>query len=392
MTLTGPGGVGKTRLAVAVGERVSERFDAGTLFAALEGVTEPELVLAAIGRAMGADLAGIDAPVEALVEQLGDGRWLLILDNLEQVLAVARDLDQLLARCPGLAILATSLTALRLRAEREYPVPPLPPPPDPEGVPLEEVSSWPGVALFLDRARAVRPDLRLDEADAAAVVQICRRLEGLPLAIELAAARTRLLDPEALLRRLEGSLDALGSGTVDMPARQQTLRATVDWSIGMLDDAERSLLETVAVFVDGWTVEAAADVAGLDEDRAFDLTEALARHSLLRLDEAEGGLRPRMLETVRAFVAERLRARPDAAEVGGRHAEHYRALAEQADRPLRGLGQGAWLGRLQAEAGNLRRRRAVVPGPRHRAPAPPVPRPLALLVPRGPHGREPRLG
>ena len=353
VTLTGPGGVGKTRLAVAVGERVSERFDAGTLFVALEEVSEPELVLAAIGRAMGADLAGLDAPVEALVEQLGDGRWLLILDNLEQVLAVARDLDQLLARCPGLAILVTSLTALRLRAEREYPVPPLPPPPDPAGVPLEEVASWPGVALFLDRARAVRPDLRLDEAGAAAVVQICRRLEGLPLAIELAAARTRLLDPEALLRRLEGSLDALGSGTVDMPARQQTLRATVDWSIGMLDDAERSLLETVAVFAGGWTVEAAADVAGLDEDPALELTEALARHSLLRLDEAEGGLRPRMLETIRIFVAERLRARPDADEVGRRQAEHYRALAEEADRPLRGPGQGVWFGRLQAEAGNL---------------------------------------
>jgi predicted ATPase len=353
VTLTGPGGVGKTRLAVAVGERVRERFDAGTLFVGLEGVTQPDLVLAAIGRAMGADLTGIDAPVEALVEQLGDGRWLLILDNLEQVLEVARDLDQLLVRCPGLAILATSLTALRLRAEREYPVTPLSPPADPAGATVEELGSSPGVALFLDRARAVRPDFTLTEGNAAAVVEICRRLEGLPLAIELAAARTRLLDPQALLRRLERSLDALGSGTVDMPARQQTLRATVDWSIGMLNDAERSLLETVAVFVDGWTVEAAADVAGLDEDRALDLTEALARHSLIRLDEGEGGLRPRMLQTIRAFVAERLGARPDAVEIGRRHAEHYRALAEQADRPLRGLGQGAWFRRLQAEAGNL---------------------------------------
>ncbi len=353
LTLTGPSGVGKTRLAVAVGDRLSERFDSGTLFVALEGVTEPELVPMAIGRALGAELGGMDSPQEALVEQLGDGRWLLILDNLEQVLDVARDLDELLSRCPGLAIMATSLTPLRLRAEREYPVRPLPLPSDPAGVPVNELAASPGVALFLDRARAVRPDLTLTEGNAAAVVEICRRLEGLPLAIELAAARTRLLDPDALLQRLARSLDALGSGTVDMPARQQTLRATVDWSIGLLDVAERSLLETAAVFVNGWTVEAAADVAGLDEDRALDMTEDLARHSLLRLDDTERGPRPRMLETVREFVAERLRARPDLAEIERRHADHYRALAEQADRPLRGLGQGAWFERLQAEAGNL---------------------------------------
>ncbi len=353
VTLTGPSGVGKTRLAVAVGDRLSERFDSGTLFVPLEGVTEPELVPMAIGRALGAELGGMDSPQEALVEQLGDGRWLLILDNLEQVLDVARDLDELLSRCPGLAIVATSLTPLRLRAEREYPVPPLPLPSDPAGVPVDELAASPGVALFLDRARAVRPDLTLTEGNSAAVVEICRRLEGLPLAIELAAARTRLLDPDALLQRLARSLDALGSGTVDMPARQQTLRATVEWSVGLLDVAERSLLETVAVFVNGWTVEAAADVAGLDEDRALDMTEELARHSLLRLDDTERGPRPRMLETVREFVAERLRARPDLAEIERRHADHYRALAEQADRPLRGLGQGAWFERLQAEAGNL---------------------------------------
>ncbi len=353
LTLTGPSGVGKTRLAVAVGDRLSERFDSGTLFVPLEGVNEAELVPMAIGRALGAELGGMDSPQEALIEQLGDGRWLLILDNLEQVLDVARDLDELLSRCPGLAIMATSLTPLRLRAEREYPVPPLPLPSDPAGVPVDELAASPGVALFLDRARAVRPDLTLTEGNAAAVVEICRRLEGLPLAIELAAARTRLLDPDALLQRLARSLDALGSGTVNMPARHHTLRATVEWSVGLLDVAERSLLETVAVFVDGWTVEAAADVAGLDEDRALDMTEELARHSLLRLDDTERGPRPRMLETVREFVAERLRARPDLAEVERRHADHYRALAEQADRPLRGLGQGAWFERLQADAGNL---------------------------------------
>ena len=246
---------------------------------------------------------------------------------------------------------------LGLRAEREYPVPPLPLPADaagrPAGVPLEELMASPAVALFVDRARAVRPDFALTEANAAAVVAICRRLDGLPLAIELAAARTRLLDPAALLDRLSTSLDALGTGTADMPERQRTLRATVEWSVGLLDDAERSLLEIMAIFTGGWTIQAATEVAGLQEDQALDLSEALARHSLIYPDSTDHGPRLRMLETIREFVAERLAARPDAAEVARRHAAYYRALAERTDRLLRRAGQREWAGRLQAEAGNL---------------------------------------
>jgi predicted ATPase len=351
VTLTGPGGVGKTRLAVVVGERLRDRFGAGTVFVPLDAVTDPGLVLAAIGRAAGADLARTGSPAEALAETFGDGAWLLILDNLEQVVQVAPDLGELLARCPGLAILATSRTVLGLRAEREYPVLPLP-----TGVSdasVAELESSPAVALFVDRARAVRPGFALAEGNATAVAEICRRLEGLPLAIELAAARTRLLDPPALLDRLAASLDALGTGAVDLPERQRTLRATVEWSVGLLTDAERSLLEVAAVFTDGWTIQAAARVAGLEEDRVLELSEALARHSLVYADSAELGSRTRMLETVRAFVAERLAARADAAEVGRRHADFYRALAEQADRPLRGPDRSEWLERLDAEAGNL---------------------------------------
>jgi hypothetical protein len=191
VTLTGPGGVGKTRLALAVGERLRDDFGAGTVFVALEAVTDPGLVLAAVGRAAGVDLAGTRSPLEALAEAFGDGAWLLILDNLEQVVQVAADLGELLARCPGVSILATSRTVLGLRAEREYPVPPLPLPADPAAVSLQELESSPAVALFVDRARSVRPGFALTEYDAAAVAEICRRLEGLPLAIELAAARTR---------------------------------------------------------------------------------------------------------------------------------------------------------------------------------------------------------
>ena len=394
MTLTGPGGVGKTRLAVAVGERLRDRFGAGTAFVPLAAVTDPGLVLAGVARAVGAELAGAGSPLEALAEYFGDGAWLLILDNLEQVVGAARDLDELLARCRGVVILATSRTVLGLRAEREYPVPPLPLPArsGAASVPLEELAASPAVALFVDRARAVRPGFALTAGNAAAVAEICRRLEGLPLAIELAAARTRLLDPGALLDRLAASLDALGTGAVDLPERQRTLRATVEWSVGLLDDAERSLLETVAVFVDGWTIEAAAQVAGLDEDRALELSEALARHSLVYLDSTEPGPRSRMLETVRAFVAERLAARPDAAEVGRRHAGYYRALAEQADRPLRGAGHARVAGAAGGRGGQPGRRRALVPGPRPRAAAAPVPGPVAVLVPAGPPGRGPLLG
>jgi predicted ATPase len=353
VTLTGPGGIGKTRLAVAVAERLRGRFGAGSAFVPLAGVDRPELVLASIARALGADLGGTGAPLEVLVELFGDDPWLLLLDNLEQVVDAAQDLGELLTRCPGVVLLATTRTVLGLRAEREYPVPPLPMPADPAEVSLEELAASPAVALFVERARAVRHDFALTAGNAAAVVEICRRLEGLPLAIELAAARTRLLDPEALLPRLSRSLDALGTGAVDLPERQRTLRATVDWSFQLLEEDERSLLETVAVFVDGWTIQAAARVAGVGEERALELCEALARHSLVQSDSNDHGPRLRMLETIREFVAERLAARPDVAGIGRRHADHFRSLAEQADRPLRGIGQNEWAQRLEADAGNL---------------------------------------
>src|SRR5262245_18217830 len=287
--LTGPWGVGKTRLPAAAGERLGDRFPAGTAFIPLETVTEPELVAPAIGRGVEADLGGSPSPLLAVIQRLGKDPWLLILDNLEQALDAARDIDQLLAHCPGTEIIATSRTVLRIRAEREYPVAPLALPAEPGGIPLWELASSPPVALFVERARAVRRDFALTERNAAAIVEICRRLEGLPLAIELAAARIRLLDPEALLSRLATSLDALGTGAADMPERHRTLRATVDWSVDLLDEAERTLVETAAVFVGGWTIEAVAQVAELEEGEALDLTEALARHSLIHIDITDQG-------------------------------------------------------------------------------------------------------
>ena len=338
VTLTGPGGVGKTRLAVAVAERLVDRFDAGIAFVPLETVTDPGLALTAIARRVGAELRGA-SPLEAVIERLGDGHSLLLLDNLERTSGVAPELDELLARCPRVSILATSRSVLRLRAEREYVVRPL--------------ASAAAVELFVDRARAVRHDFALTTDNAASVTEICRRLEGLPLAIELAAARIRLLEPDQLLSRLATSLDLLRTSSVDLPERQRTLRATVEWSVDLLGEAERDLLETAAVFVDGWTVEAAAAVAGLDEERALDLTEALARQSVISLEIGERGPRPRMLDTIHAFLAERLVARPDVEAIRQRHAEYYWSLAEQADRPLRSTRHRDWLERLELEAGNF---------------------------------------
>jgi predicted ATPase len=351
VTLTGPGGVGKTRLAVAVGERLADHFGAGTAFVSLDLVTDPDLVLPAIGRAVGADL-GRASPLAALVERLGAGAWLLLLDNLERASAVGPQLEDVLARCPGVAILATSRRVLRLRAEREFVVRPLSLPDDP-ALSLSDLASTPAVALFVDRARAVRYDFGLTARNAAAVAEICRRLEGLPLAIELAAARIRLLEPEELASRLARSLDLLGRGSVDLPERQRTLRSTVEWSVDLLGEDERNLLEAAAVFVNGWTIDAAAAVAELDLDQALDLTDALARNSVITLEIGDRGPRPRMLDTIRAFLGERLAARPDVAAIRHRHAEYYRSLAERADRPLRSTCHREWLETLEPEAGNL---------------------------------------
>jgi predicted ATPase len=353
VTLTGPGGVGKTRLALAAAEQLRDHFGGGTAFVPLAAVADARLALAGIARAVGADLSGAGPLLDALAEQIWTDAWLVIPDNLEQLADVARDLHELLTRCPGLRLMATSRMVLGLQAEREYPVPALQLPPDPATASLDDIAASPAVALFIDRARAVRRDFALTAANVTAVTHICRRLEGLPLAIELAAARIRLLDPAALQERLCGSLDALGSGAVDAPERQQTLRATVEWSMALLDDAERSLLEVAAVFTDGWTIAAVAQVAGLGEDRALELTEALARHSLVQPYGAEPEPRSRMLETIREFVAEQLDARPDAEKIRQRHAGYYRSLAERARGPLRRGGHDEWAGRLEGEGSNL---------------------------------------
>ena len=351
VTLTGPGGIGKTRLAIAVGAAL-DGAGRRTEFVPLASITDPALVLPRVAAAVDAPIEGTRSALDTLIEHFAQTPTLLVLDNLEQVIGAATELDQLLAACPDVTILVTSRIVLRLRAEREYPVKALMVPAFAERPPLEELATLPAVRLFVDRARAVRHDFNLDDTNAAAVMEICRRLDGLPLAIELAAARTRVLAPEALLARLEHVLDSLGTGPVDLPERQRTLRATVEWSFGLLDDKERELVEALSVFADGWTIDAASRVVARTEDETLDLLDALAGHSLVSVVADDRGPRFRMLTTVRELAAERLAAGDAGADVARRHAEYFAELVTDATRPAERHVE--WADRLGLDEENLR--------------------------------------
>jgi predicted ATPase len=352
VTLTGPGGVGKTRLAIAVGEHLDDGDSRRTVFVPLASIAEPEQVLPRVAAAVGATIEGTRPPVDALIEHFVETPTLLVLDNLEQVVGVAPLLDQLLSGCPGLTVLATSRTVLRIRAEREYPVGALTVPAFSERSPIDQLASSSAVQLFVDRAQAVRYDFALTDDNALAIAEICRRLDGLPLAIELAAARTRLLEPVALLARLENVIDALGTGPVDLPERQRTLRATVEWSVDLLDDAEQQLLATLSVFVDGWTIAAATHVSGHTDDEVLESLDVLAGHSLVNVVATDAGPRFRMLTSVRELATERLAASPNRDAVEQRHAEFFGALVDNADWPAE--RHAAWAEQLRTEEENVR--------------------------------------
>ena len=318
----------------------------------LASIDAPELVLPRVVAAVGDVVEGTRTPLDVLIEHFVDNPSLLVLDNLEQVVDVAPELDRLLTACPVVKVLATSRAVLRLHAEREYPVVTLSVPAFPAPPSIAEASLLPAVQLFVDRAQAVRYDFELTSDNAAAVVEICRRLDGLPLAIELAAARIRLLDPVALLGRLENVLDALGTGPVDLPERQRSLRATIEWSVGLLDEGGRDLMAALSVFVEGWTVSAAATVAELTEDRALDLLDALAGHSLVGVVATAAGPRFRMLATVREFAGELLDADGGRDRIERRHAEFFRSLVEDVHWPTE--RQTDWVDRLRVDEENVR--------------------------------------
>jgi predicted ATPase/DNA-binding CsgD family transcriptional regulator/transcriptional regulator with XRE-family HTH domain len=357
LTLTGPGGVGKTRLAIQAAASLLPAFRDGAVFVPLQPLEDPALVLPTLAKTLRLPGAGARPPLALLQDFLGDKRLLLVLDNFEQVLPAAPALPALLAACPGLTVLVTSRAVLRLSAEHTVEVPPLDLPDRGHGMPLDRKPVAEAVQLFVMRAQAARPDFALTPENAAAVAEVCRRLDGLPLAIELAAARARVFSPAALLARLERRLLLLTDGARDQPERHQTLRAAIAWSYDLLSREERALLQRLGVFAGGCTPEAAAAVAD-DAGRADAVLTgllSLADQSVIgTTNDADGGTRFALLETVREFALERLEASGEAAALRERHAGYFLALAEAAAPELKGPRQVAWLDRLEADHDNLR--------------------------------------
>ena len=357
VTLTGPGGTGKTRLAQEVAVEVLERYEDGVFFVDLSPLRDAALVVPTIAAALYVREAPGQAIRESLAAHFSRKRQLVVLDNCEQVLDAAPDVAALLAACSKLAILATSREPLHVRAEREFLVPPLPLPAADRLLPIEELARISAIALFVERATASQPDFALTADNASAVAAICRRLDGLPLAIELAAARVKVLPPAALLARLEKRLPLLTGGGRDLPARQRTMRDAIAWSYDLLAPGEQVLFRRLAVFAGGFTLTAAEAMEDPDgEPGAFDGVAALLEHSLLRQTPSIGD-EPRylMLETVREFGLERLAAEGEEDEARQRHARHYLRLSDELSHSAWGvLHSQSRLARMATELDNVR--------------------------------------
>jgi len=357
LTLTGPGGTGKTRLSLQIAAGVLDQFRDGVYFVPLSAIHDPELVPSAIARALAISTTGSRRPIEALLDNLREKQTLLVLDNFEQVLEATPITTQLLEGSAGLRVLVTSRIALRVSGEQEFPVPPLALP-DLKALPgLAALSQFEAVRLFIERAVAVKPDFQATNENAPAIAGICERVDGLPLAIELAAARVKLFSPQALLSRLEKSLSALGSGTRDAPARQQTLLGAILWSYDMLDAGARRLLARVSVFARGGNLEQLEPVCGPVEDVGGDVLgglDWLAEQSLLRRLPDFDEPRFLMLQTIRDFAMERLEESGEAHAIRDRHLAAFIALAQQAQPHLFGPRRKEWLDRLEEDHDNLR--------------------------------------
>ena len=356
LTLTGPGGIGKTRLALKIAADQIGRFADGVYLADLSPITDPSLVPASIATAlMVRDELGRDM-IDTLADHLRERELFLVLDNFERVVDAAGAVGRLLDAAPRLTVLATSRLPMHITGEQEFAVPPLALP-DPMGSSdLESVAGNESMALFIDRAVAVRPGMRLTPDNAATIAQIAVKLDGLPLAIELAASRTKVLAPEAILARLGTTLSLLSGGAGDRPERQRTLRSTIEWSHDLLEAKEQRLFARLGTFSGGWTLESAERICGpgLDID-VIDGLATLVDHSLVRTVEVRNGdSRFTMLETIREFAVEGLVSSGDEGDVLRRHAEHFRDLAEEAEGHLTREDRIVWLARLEEEQDNLR--------------------------------------
>lgn len=368
ITLAGPGGVGKTHLALQVARNMADEFRDGTFFVSLSPVRDPPLVPNTIARTLGIEASPGHSVLESLSARLRDKEMFLVLDNFEHLMPSAPLVADLLSSSPHLRMLVTSRARLRLRAEQVYTVPPLALPPLDDPALPEVISQFPSVAMFAERAALVRPGFAVNDANARVVAEICHRLEGLPLAIELAAARLNVLPVQALLARLENRLRVLTGGARDLPTRQQTLRATIEWSYDLLSQAQQALLRILSVFAGGCAFDALEDIHGAEdgegaggagnvecEEGLLETLSTLVDNSLVvREEQAGGDVRFRMLETVREYAFERLVASGDEDQIRRRHAEYYLRLAQRAQAELRGPQQLEWLNGLDTDHNNLR--------------------------------------
>jgi predicted ATPase/DNA-binding CsgD family transcriptional regulator len=359
LTLTGTGGVGKTRLALAVAHSLLSKFPDGVFFVSLAALEDPDLVIRAIAHTLTIKDAGASSLLALLQAYLRDKRFLLLLDNFEQVLPAAPRLTDLLASCPNLTMLVTSRASLHVRGEQEFPVPPLEIADLAHLPSLDDLSRSPAIALFLARAQAIQPTFQLSAANAPTIAEICARLDGLPLAIELAAARLKLLPPQALLARLEQRLSLLTGGGQNAPARHQTLRKTLAWSYDLLSPEEQWLFRRVSVFVGGFTlqaVEALCQTPGAPAPDALDRVASLLDKSLVYRTAQQPEDEPRfaLLETVREFGLECLAEAGETEATRQAHAAYYLQLAEEANLHLQAAEQGQWFDCLERERENLR--------------------------------------
>jgi predicted ATPase/class 3 adenylate cyclase len=358
LTLTGPGGTGKTRLALQAAADLLDDFPDGTFFVQLATLSEAELFLSTVAETLGVRETAEHPLDETLNDYLSERRLLLVLDNFEQVLGAAPNVTEMLAGAPELRVLATSRAPLGLYGEKEYAVPPLSVP-DVRHLPdLKALSQYEAVRLFIERAKSAKADFEVTDESAPAVAEICVRLDGLPLAIELAAARIKMLPPKAMLQRLGSRLKLLTGGARDLPVRQRTLRGAIEWSHTLLGDGEKTLFARMAVFSGGRTlqaVEAVCDAKGDLPVDSFEGVSSLLDKSLLRQEEGpEGEPRFVMLETIHEYAREKLQESGEAEEIGRAHTEYFLALAEEAEPELVGTDQVSWMDGLEAEHDNLR--------------------------------------
>jgi predicted ATPase/DNA-binding NarL/FixJ family response regulator len=357
LTLTGTGGIGKTRVALQVLDDAAVLFPDGRHCVSLAPINNPDLVLDTIAHVLGVYQPGARPLLERLAEFFS-GRHLLVLDNFEQVARAAPQVAELLAACPTLKVLVTSRARLHLSVEHEFPVPPLALPAIHEALDAAALAHYSAVALFVQRAQAVKPDFALHAGNAFAIAEICRRLDGLPLSLELAAARIKLLPPQAMLARLEYRLQLLTGGPLDLPARQHSLRDTLDWSFNLLDQGEQRLFRRLGVFAGGCSIEAIEATVVLAGEFHFSVLDQagalLDKNLVYQVEQADGTPRLAMLETTREYALEQLRSAGDESPVRRNHALYYLSLAEAAAPNLSAAQQQQWLDRLELEHNNIR--------------------------------------